>query len=93
MIDDAVDGKREAILKCVEDARKRRNEPGARIEVDMGIDQQGVLIGVKTPKGQKDDPKLNECVHQALTGAPFPRSNAGVITVRKAFSEGVIYPK
>ncbi len=93
MIDDAVEKKREALHECVQDARKRRGDPRAKVEFDLGIDQEGTLIGVKTPKGAKDDAVLHECVRKALHGAIFPRSNAGVVTVRKTFVDQVVYPK
>lgn len=93
LIDDAIEKRREAVSACVHDARKRRNDPHAKVEFDIGIDQEGVLIGVKGSKGSKDDPVLNECVRNALRGAPFPRSNAGVITVKKTFVDAVVYPK
>jgi hypothetical protein len=41
----------------------------------------------------KEDRALNDCVRDALHNAPFPRSTAGVITVRKGFSDELVYPK
>lgn len=93
MIDDAIEKRHDAVNACVQDARKRRNDPHAKVEFDIGIDQEGVLMGVKAPKGGKDDATLNECVRVALRGALFPRSNAGVLTVRKTFVDAVVYPK
>lgn len=93
LIDDAIETRHDAIVNCVQAARTRRGDSRARIEFDLGVDQEGALMGVKTPKGVKDDPQLNTCIRDALKGAPFPRSNAGVITVRKGFSDQAVYPK
>jgi hypothetical protein len=93
LIDKAVDTRREQIKKCVEDARARRKDPHAKIVVELGIDQEGTLIGVKSPAGVKSDEALFSCVRDALRDAPFPRSHAGVITVKKWFEDVWIYPK
>jgi hypothetical protein len=91
-IDEAIQARATEVVRCVEGARTRRKDPHARIEVDLGIDQEGQLIGVKTPKGAKDDPALLACMRDALNGALFPRSQAGVITIRKSFETQVVYP-
>lgn len=93
MIDDAIEAKRSDIMKCVEAARKRTGDPRGKVTFDLGIDQEGTLIGVKTPKGAKEDDVLNACVREALSRAAFPRSNAGVVTVKKIFSDELVYPK
>ncbi len=93
LIDDAIEMRRDGVIKCVEAARSRRGDKRARVEFDLGIDQEGTVIGVKTPKGTKDDSALNECIRETLKGAPFPRSTSGVITVRKGFSDELVYPK
>lgn len=92
-IDDAVESRQSDIAKCVQDARARHKDPHAKVDFDLGIDQEGTLIGVKTPKGLKEDKALNECIRSALRGAPFPKSNAGVVTVRKSYSGDLVYPK
>jgi hypothetical protein len=92
MIDDAVEKKRPNVLACVKAARKRRGDPHAVIDFELGIDQEGTLIGVKTPRGVKEDATLNNCVRDALRGAPFPRSTAGVVTVKKNYSDTAVYP-
>ena len=91
LIDEAVNHRLPELTKCVTEARDRLKDAHASLATEIGIDQEGVLIGVKTPKGSKLDVKLNDCVREAQKGAPFPRSNAGVITVKKSFSDGVIY--
>ena len=87
MIDDAVEKKAGPILKCVEAARTRRKTPHGKIAIEIGIDQEGTLIGVKTAKGQPKDGALDDCMRQALADAPFPRSHAGVITLTKTFED------
>jgi len=91
MIDDVIDQRHKELGACVQAAQTRLKDPHAAIAVDVGIDQEGMLIGVKTPKGHKVDATLNQCVLVALKGAPFPRSNAGVITVHKTFSDKIVY--
>lgn len=91
MIDAAVDAKGAGIRACVEAARTRRKAAHVKVVVEIGIDQEGKLIGVKTVKGQPADRVLNDCVRDALTGAPFPRSHAGVITVKKSFEDQAVF--
>ncbi|WP_394833610.1 hypothetical protein LVJ94_44595 [Pendulispora rubella] len=90
-IDEAVETRHAEAEKCVSAARERRKSPHAEIIVELGIDQEGTLIGVKGPKGQVQDKVLFDCIRDALLGAPFPRSKAGVITLKKTFSDQVIY--
>ena len=59
--------------------------------VEVGIDQEGHMLGVKLPKGEKADKVLVDCVLAALSHAPFPRSHAGVITVRRTFEDKAVY--
>jgi hypothetical protein len=76
---------------CVEDARTRRKNAHEKIVVEIGIDQEGHMLGVKLPKGEKNDKALVDCVLGALRAAPFPRSHSGVITVRKTFEDKAVY--
>jgi hypothetical protein len=92
LIDDAITARQKEIGQCVASARTRRNNAHAEVVLEIGIDQEGTLIGVKSPKGAPPDPALQECVMTALKNAPFPRSKAGVISVRKTFSDEVVYP-
>ena len=87
LIDDAVNTRQKELGRCVISAQERRKNPHAIVSVEIGIDQEGSLIGVKTPKGAVADKALNDCVRDALHGAPFPRSKAGVITMKKTFSD------
>ena len=60
---------------------------------DIGIDQEGNLIGVTTPnakKGGELDPTLRICLTDGLRGLAFPRSHAGVITVRQTFKDAQV---
>jgi TonB family protein len=91
LIDDALTARQKEIGHCVLDARTRRNNPHAEVVLEIGIDQEGQLIGVKSSKGAPDV-ALQECVLSALRDAPFPRSKAGVITVKKNFTDQVFYP-
>ncbi|HEX7664164.1 MAG TPA: hypothetical protein VF407_06635, partial [Polyangiaceae bacterium] len=89
MIDDAIDPRHNEMEKCAADARKRWNEPHMKISLLVGIDQEGNLLGVKRPtkKDKKDDDQLLACVRTALHGAPFPKSHAGVITIKKTYED------
>jgi hypothetical protein len=91
LINAAVDSRSSQLIECVAAARTRHKKPHARISFDVGIDQEGAFIGVKTPRGQKDDPAFNDCVRSALASAPFPRSHAGVITVNRAFEDKLVH--
>jgi hypothetical protein len=86
-IDDAITSRSNDLVACVNDARTRRKDIHAKIVVEIGIDQEGHLLGVKMPKGVKDDKPLMTCLLAALRGAPFPRSHAGVVTVRRTFED------
>ncbi|MGH7329360.1 MAG: hypothetical protein ACREJX_13515, partial [Polyangiaceae bacterium] len=88
MIDDAIDSRHSEMDKCSADARKRLKEPHAKITFLIGIDQEGNVIGVKRPsKKDKNDEELLACVRTALHGAPFPKSHAGVIMIKKTYEE------
>ncbi|HVH48132.1 MAG TPA: hypothetical protein VM925_37620 [Labilithrix sp.] len=85
LIGAAVDKKGAEIGMCVRDFRARKKLLRERVTVSFGIDQEGRLLGV-TSKG-KEDLELKGCVQDALKGARFPRSHAGVITVTKTYEE------
>lgn len=91
LIDTAISARQKEIFACVAAARQKRKDPHADISIDIGIDQEGTLIGVKPPKGQTADEAFSSCMRAALSGAMFPRSNAGVITVNKKFSDQLVY--
>jgi hypothetical protein len=91
LIDDAITSRVNELGECVEAARTRRKSPHERIVLEVGIDEEGHMLGVKLPKGEKNDKALVDCVLTALRGAPFPRSHSGVITVRKTFEDKAVY--
>lgn len=88
LITDAIDKKQGAVAKCVQEYRFRTHLAHEKVSVNIGIDQEGRLIGVTLPKG-KQDKELAECVQRELRDAPFPRSHAGVITITRTFEEMV----
>jgi hypothetical protein len=93
LIDKAVESHQDRIKKCVDEFRARGKDPHAKVVVELGIDQEGMLIGVKSPKGAPTNDMLLACVKDALKDALFPRSHAGVITVKKTFEDVWVYPK
>jgi len=91
LIDTAVDARVGELARCVEAARIKRKNPHKKISVKIGIDEQGHLMGVEAPPGEPKDPDLYVCVQGALTGANFPTSHAGIITVTRSFEEQAVY--
>jgi hypothetical protein len=91
LIDDAVSSRASAILVCVQQVRTRRKDVHAKIAIEIGIDQEGGLLGVEPVKGQPVDRPFLDCVREALRGAPFPKSHTGVITIKKTFEDTVVY--
>lgn len=89
LIQGEIDKHHKELWKCVVDYRQKKNDPHRPIVVDIGIDQEGTLLGVVSPNPKKGDldPALRDCVMAALHGLPFPRSHAGVITVRQTFTD------
>lgn len=84
LMEAAVDARKKRIGRCVDAYRKRKNDPMAKLVVKIGVDQEGVLIGV-VGKETESDAAAIECVRTALRRAPFPRSHAGVIEIVKTF--------
>jgi hypothetical protein len=91
LIDDAITSRANELSVCVDAARTRRKAPHAKLVIEVGMDEEGHLIGVKLPKGEKPDKEFVDCVLGALRNAPFPKSHAGVITVRKTFEDKAVY--
>jgi hypothetical protein len=91
LIDDAINAKAVGLTACVDAARARRKDKHARIVVTVGIDEDGHMIGVELPKGEKKDKALTDCLLDALRDAPFPKSHAGVITVKRTFEDKTVY--
>jgi hypothetical protein len=90
MMDDAVEKKQKRINKCVDEYRKRKGEPMAKLIVKIGVDQEGNLIGVTSKPTDADAPAL-DCIRVALKRAPFPKSHAGVIEITKTFEYQAVY--
>lgn len=88
LISDAIDTKTDAIAKCIKDYRQRKHLAHERVEISVGVGQDGRVLGVTLPKGKKDE-QLPACVLDALRSAVFPRSHAGIITMTKAYQEVV----
>ncbi len=91
LIDDAITSRANELGACVDAARARRKTPHAKLVLEVGIDEEGHMLGVKLPKGEKPDKAFVDCVLASLRGAPFPKSHAGVITVRKTFEDKAVY--
>jgi hypothetical protein len=89
MIDDAIESRHSGVEKCAAEARKRLGDPHGKVSLLVGIDQEGSVIGIKVPKGEKKDEKLLTCVRVALKGAPFPKSHNGIITIKKTYEEAL----
>jgi hypothetical protein len=94
LIQATIDEHIKPLWKCVADYRTRKNEPHKAVMVDIGIDQEGTLLGVVAPNAKAGplDPALKSCLDSVLRGLPFPRSHAGVITVRQTFSDASVQP-
>lgn len=85
LIGAAIDQNEPAVNRCVREHRARKKMPRERVELSVGIDQEGKLLGITMKKDPDAD--LTACVQEALRSAPFPRSHAGVITVTKSYEE------
>jgi hypothetical protein len=91
LIDDALNSRANELGQCVDAARARRKSAHAKLVIEIGIDEEGHLLGVQLPKGEKPDKGFVDCVLAGLRGAPFPKSHAGVITLRKTFEDKAVY--
>lgn len=92
LIQEQIDAHIKPLWKCVERLRVAKGDPHKAVTVDIGIDQEGNLLGVTTANAKQGDldPATRDCMFAALHGLPFPRSHAGVITVRQSFTDEVI---
>jgi hypothetical protein len=91
IIQELIDGRMKTLWKCVDAYRTARGDPHKAVIVDVGIDQEGHLLGVTTPNTKQDlDPTLKQCLWDGLHNLPFPRSHAGVITVRQSFTDATV---
>lgn len=92
LIQEQIDGHIKPLWKCVDQLRKSKGDPHKAVTVDIGIDQEGTLIGVTTANAKQGelDPTTRDCMLAVLRGLPYPRSHAGVISVRQSFTDEVI---
>jgi hypothetical protein len=94
IIQDQIDSRMKTLWKCVSAYRASTGDPHKGVIVDVGIDQEGALLGVTTPSTKQGglEPTLRQCLWDGLHGLPFPRSHAGVITVRQTFTDATVSP-
>lgn len=85
MINEVMDSRSETVNACVAKAIARTSGSVSEIAVDVGVDQEGGLIGVKAARGSATDTTLNSCLVDALRGANFPRSRLGVVIATERF--------
>jgi hypothetical protein len=93
LIQEQIEARTNELWKCVTAYRQRKGDPHKAVVVDIGIDQEGTLLGVVAPSAAKQgslEPALRDCLMASLQGLPFPRSHSGVITVRQNFSDAAI---
>jgi hypothetical protein len=89
-----IDSRMPALWDCVQGYRKANRDAHQTIVVNLGIDEDGNLLGVASgdPKHGDVPAPVRKCILKALHDAPFPRSHAGIITVRQTFQDTAIYP-
>jgi hypothetical protein len=95
MIQEQIDTRVKVLWRCVDEYRAKKGDPHRQVVADIGIDQEGNLIGVTSPSAKKGgdlDPALRGCLTDGLRGLAFPRSHAGVITVRQTFKDAAVQP-
>ena len=92
LIQEQIDAHIKPLWKCVEQLRAAKADPHKAVAVDIGIDQEGSLLGVTAANAKQGDldPTTRDCMFAALHGLPFPRSHSGVITVRQTFTDELI---
>lgn len=94
LIQEQIDSHMAPLLKCVNDFRSKKGDAHKAVVVDVGIDQEGNLLGVTAPNIKKGDldPGMRDCMLTTLRPLPFPKSHAGIITVRQTFTDVVVNP-
>jgi len=92
LIQEQIDAHIKPLWKCVEQLRAAKADPHKAVAVDIGIDQEGNLLGITAANAKQGDldPTTRDCMFAALHGLAFPRSHAGVITVRQTFTDELI---
>ena len=89
-----IDSRMPALWDCVQAYRKANRDAHQTIVVNLGIDEDGNLLGVASgdPKHVDVPGPVRSCILKALHEAAFPRSHAGIITVRQTFQDTAVYP-
>jgi hypothetical protein len=89
-----IDTRMPALWDCVQAYRKANHDAHQTIVVNLGIDEDGNLLGVASgdPKHGDVPGPVRSCILKALREAAFPRSHAGIITVRQTFQDTAVYP-
>lgn len=90
VIQEQIDSRMKPLLQCVQDFRTAKKSDVA-IVVNVVIDD-GRLVGISSAdKKHRDlDPTLRGCMFAALKDAAFPRSRAGILSVRQTFGDTVV---
>ena len=94
LIQAQIDKRMKDLWSCVNDWRTKKADVHKAVAVNVGIDQEGNLMGITVPNPKQGDldPSLRDCMMGVLRGLPFPRSHAGVITVRQTFEDKSVQP-
>jgi hypothetical protein len=94
IIQHEIDARMPALWDCVQAYRKANRDAHQTIVVSLGIDEDGNLLGVASgdPKHGDVPPPVRKCILRALHDAAFPRSHAGIISVRQTFQDTAVYP-
>jgi hypothetical protein len=87
LIQNALETRMGQMWKCIDAKRARAKNPHLYVVVNIGIDQEGTLIGVSALKQADTDETLNHCLMDALDRSPWPKSHAGIITVKQEFTD------
>lgn len=87
LIGSALEKNATEVKKCVAEYRSRKKLPHERVEISVGIDQDGRLLGATLKGVKQQDVPFTDCLQKALAAAPFPRSHAGVIQMTKSYEE------
>jgi hypothetical protein len=92
IIESQIDAHSRQLWACVNDYRAKKKAPHKEVVVAIGIDEEGNLLGITSANGKHGlDETLKQCLFSALHGLPFPRSHAGVITVKQSFNDVTVY--
>ncbi|HLK40311.1 MAG TPA: hypothetical protein VKU41_26350 [Polyangiaceae bacterium] len=92
IIEDQIETRVEKLWRCVETFRAEAGAAHQTIAVEIGIDQEGHLLGVASADGKHPlFSAMKDCMIQVLRTAIFPRSHSGVIAVRQTFKDTAVY--